>query len=105
MSTGLEVYAPNGALITDADTRTLKLLGTLTIGANDALTGTVYNEALSFGAPFFIIKNDSFSYFYYICNAAMIDATTFRWTVTKTAYAAQAAGVVRSPFVIIYGIR
>lgn len=105
MSTGLEVYAPNGAMISNADTRTMKLLGALTIGANDALTGTVSNEALSFGAPFFIIKNDSFSYFYYVCNAVMIDATTFRWTVTKTAYAAQAAGIVRSPFVILYGIR
>lgn len=105
MALGLEVYAPNGQLISNPDTKTLKLLGTLTVGANDALTGTVTNSALSLGAPFFIIKNDSLSYFYYICNAAMIDATTFRWTVTKTAYAAQAAGVVRTPFVIIYGIR
>lgn len=104
MGIGMEINAPNSALISDPDTRTMTFLGSLTIGANDALTGTVYNEAFKEGTPFFIIKNDSFSYFYYICNAAIIDATTFRWTVTKTAYAAQAAGVVRSPFVINYGI-
>lgn len=101
MGIGLEVYAPNGSLISNTETRALKVLGSFTT-SSAVMNGTIPNPAFALGTPWWVVKTPVDAVGGWSLTVRQRDATTLEWFITTYAFGA----VAGSPtFVVLYGIR
>lgn len=93
MPQGLQCFDDNGNSVLDVTDRLTRVIGELETGVSD---GSVYNESLTYGIPWFIVINDSAPWYTKASVQVSVANGTLSWSLSTTGQ--------RSNNKIIYGV-